>query len=204
MQKTSGMLLLGCIISLAFTSEAFAQRQGYRGSGGWRGMEVGRGNYWYGHRESTLPLYYRMSRPDVIRYEGRYYPYNYRRLDYNDGPVAGYAVYPSNYSGQYVSGAATNAMPTSSDAIVTMQLPSADAELWFDGTASPQRGALREFRTPAIEPGKKYSYELKARWTENGQVVERNRKVTFEAGQSVLVDFREPTAPTNSGPDIPK
>lgn len=94
-------------------------------------------------------------------------------------------------------------------ATVTIVVPTADAQLWFGETAMAQQGMVRVFRSPALEPGKNFSYTLRARWLEQGQAVERNRQVYVQAGQRVNVDFRDPSEnapapdalrPTNGAP----
>jgi uncharacterized protein (TIGR03000 family) len=65
----------------------------------------------------------------------------------------------------------------------------ADAELFFDGEATRQRGSEREFVTPPLEVGKGYHYNVVARWTSNGKPVEKKRRVPVKADARVRVDF---------------
>jgi len=79
--------------------------------------------------------------------------------------------------------------PTPTTALITVRLP-ADAKLMVDDLPTPQTGAVRQFVTPgALESGKTYHYTLKAEWMDNGQPVKRERKVDFQAGGQVNVDF---------------
>ena len=39
---------------------------------------------------------------------------------------------------------------------------------------------------------KEFSYDIRARWTENGQQVDRHRKVTFHAGDRLMVNLMAP------------
>jgi uncharacterized protein (TIGR03000 family) len=79
--------------------------------------------------------------------------------------------------------------PTPTTALITVRLP-ADAKLVVDDLPTPQTGPVRQFVTPgALEPGKTYHYTLKAEWMDNGQSVKRERKVDFQAGGQVNVDF---------------
>ena len=64
-----------------------------------------------------------------------------------------------------------------------------NAELWFNGTKTKQTGAEREFVSPALTPGKRYSYELKAQWTENGKTVEQTRTVHVQTNTWQRIDF---------------
>jgi len=79
--------------------------------------------------------------------------------------------------------------PTPTTALITVRVP-ADAKLMVDDTPTNETGPVRRFVTPgALEPGKTYHYNLKAEWMENGQPVTRQRKVDFQAGGQVNVDF---------------
>ena len=71
----------------------------------------------------------------------------------------------------------------------------ADAVLWFDGEATDQTGAEREFTTPELDPGKTYTYELKARWTLSGRPVEQCLQVEVRPDKTTTVSFgaRPPT-----------
>lgn len=64
-----------------------------------------------------------------------------------------------------------------------------NAELWVNGIRTKQTGAQREFVSPALTPGKSYSYELKAQWTENGKTVEETRTVHVQANSRQPIDF---------------
>ena len=54
------------------------------------------------------------------------------------------------------------------------------------------RGADRSFASPALTPGKTYTYEVKARWMEDGQPVEQTRRVKVEANRTSTVEFGQP------------
>lgn len=78
-------------------------------------------------------------------------------------------------------------MPGAS-AILTIRVP-ADAEIWFNGCSTTQGGTLRRFVTPVLADEGIQSYDVRARWTENGKVVERTRRVDVRAGDRLTVDF---------------
>jgi uncharacterized protein (TIGR03000 family) len=71
-----------------------------------------------------------------------------------------------------------------------------DAKIWFDDTATTTTGSIREFQSPALAPGSKYAYEVRARWYENGQEVTRTQRVPVTAGGHVRVAF--PALPTKA------
>ena len=86
---------------------------------------------------------------------------------------------------------------------VTVLVPAADAQVWFDNRATTQQGMERVFESPPLEPNQNFTYTIKARWTENGQAVNRERRVNVQAGQSVTVNLREKTG-ENVPPPLPR
>jgi uncharacterized protein (TIGR03000 family) len=70
-----------------------------------------------------------------------------------------------------------------------------NADLWLEGSKGKQTGPFRRFRTPPLEAGRWYGYELRARWLDGDKVVEQTRRVEIRAGGQTEVDFTRP-APT--------
>lgn len=83
--------------------------------------------------------------------------------------------------------------PISSDlrAHLRVRLPAA-ATLWFGTTPSSVLGPIREFQTPPLNPGIRYTYDLKASWNENGQPVIRTQRVEITAGEHLNVELSVP------------
>jgi uncharacterized protein (TIGR03000 family) len=50
-------------------------------------------------------------------------------------------------------------------------------------------GPVREFVSPVVAPGQSYSYLLRARWSQDGQVVEQTRLATVHANETTIVNF---------------
>lgn len=73
-------------------------------------------------------------------------------------------------------------------AYVVVKVP-ADAELWFDGKKTKATGTFRTFVTPKLETGRRYTYEVRARWREGDQEITRTRTARVEAGGEDEVDF---------------
>jgi uncharacterized protein (TIGR03000 family) len=78
--------------------------------------------------------------------------------------------------------------PAGNTAGVEVYVP-ANAEVWFDDLKTKQTGETRSFRSPALEPGRTYLYDVKARWVENGEEVVRSKTVRVQAGRTAHVDF---------------
>lgn len=77
-------------------------------------------------------------------------------------------------------------------AMVRVLLPDEQAEIWFDGNPTQQRGTDRKYMSGPMESTDgKYTYTVKARWMENGRAVEREKHVQVTPGQPVTVDFRQ-------------
>lgn len=95
---------------------------------------------------------------------------------------------------------------------ITVAVP-ADAELWFQGQKTTQKGALRQFQTPALKPGS-FTYEVKASWEDKGKKVQQTRTISVKAGDHLNVFFTQPetekvqpetiAAPSNSEPSKAK
>ena len=77
---------------------------------------------------------------------------------------------------------------TDNTARVEVRLP-ADAQLWFDGQPTAQKGADRSFRSPTLKPGDDYVYDVRARWDADGKPVDVTRHVTVHAGDHAVVDL---------------
>jgi len=75
------------------------------------------------------------------------------------------------------------------EALINVRVP-ARAQLWIgDEQVRTTSDTVRQFETPALEPGQVYSYTIRARWMENGQPVERTQKVKFRAGETANVNL---------------
>jgi uncharacterized protein (TIGR03000 family) len=198
-----GILLLGGAVVLATPALGRAQRYGGGGNygGAYSGGYVGGlGNgYRYAHYGYPHDQY-------------THYPYGFPYPYYNTSPYSGLSsTYDSGSSGSYggvaPSGAdgvtaaalsagsyqafyppATATTPANTHARVTVKAP-ADARVWFDGEPTTSTGPVRQFYSPPLTPGRRYSYEVRARWTENGREVTQTRQVDVTPGTSVEVNF---------------
>jgi uncharacterized protein (TIGR03000 family) len=81
--------------------------------------------------------------------------------------------------------------PSGGTAMVTLRVP-ADAEVWFNGDATTQRGESRQFASPPLTPGREFHYEVRARWTDGDRVVDQTRRVSVRADGRTDVDFTRP------------
>jgi uncharacterized protein (TIGR03000 family) len=81
-------------------------------------------------------------------------------------------------------------------AFIQVRVPAA-AEIWFDGDKTSQSGAVRDFVSPALQTGRSFTYEIRARWTDDsGKVIDKTKQVKVEAGKQSTADFLSPDAGT--------
>jgi uncharacterized protein (TIGR03000 family) len=76
-------------------------------------------------------------------------------------------------------------------AVLRVRVP-ADAEVWIADHRTAQRGAERIFLTPPLPDGRKLSYDLHARWIEDGKQVEQTRTIPVFPGDRLTIDFLTP------------
>jgi uncharacterized protein (TIGR03000 family) len=176
--------------------------RGYRGGygeGGYRGgyyrgglgLSIGALPYYTSSYYYTSPYYYTAPyyssynyTPPVVNYSPNYYV---------TPPATTTLVTPSALpSADDVSQAGYAEpiqAPTDARSHVEVVLPSADAEVLFNGNLTRQKGVDREFVSPPLTPGQTYHYTVEAHWMENGRQVAETRTVTVGAGQTATVDF---------------
>lgn len=180
MRKMMLILSLAGLAGLICAGDAFAQRRGYgNGWGNSPGISIGFGR---GGIYSSNGYY-----------GGRGYSPYYQSYGnaYQIAPSYYYAT-PSYYSAPQVRDSYyTVPVAVQQSAHVTVLLPAADAEVWFQNRATTQQGMQRSFESPPLEPNQTFTYTVKARWIDGGQTVNRERQVNVQAGQSITVSFRE-------------
>jgi len=87
--------------------------------------------------------------------------------------------------------------PAAAPAQLIVAVPSG-AEIWLEGAKTQKTGAVRTFESPPLTASLEYSYQVRARWIENGREVEQTRKVMVHAGEKVNVSFPPAQLPANS------
>jgi uncharacterized protein (TIGR03000 family) len=79
-------------------------------------------------------------------------------------------------------------VPDPNIATMSVRVP-ANAQIWFEGTKTGQTGSSRTFFSPSLEPGRDFTYEIRARWVEAGKEFDQTRQISVHAGETVNVDF---------------
>ncbi len=171
---------------------------GYHGGygyhhGGWGyglgGLYLGLGGYYPGYAYGRYPSYdlyaptynYYSVAPDTYYYGsdlGTYAP-----------PAV--AVPPADVQPGFVVPGTTTAPAATNSVMVTVDVP-ADARVWFNGTPTRQTGSERNFVSPPVEPGKTYTYTIRAQWNQDGKDVMQERSIDVQAGSHPVVNFFQP------------
>jgi uncharacterized protein (TIGR03000 family) len=212
MRRALLVLSLVGLTVLASAGAANAQPRGY--GVGW-GNSMGWGSGGYYPQAGYYGSYY--GGGGFSPYN-QVYGYGYSPYYYNTGP--NYMVNPASYYSQQAVMTPTRVVQSfysdparaQQSVAVTVVVPSATAQVWFENTLTTQQGTERLFQSPALEPGQNYTYTIKARWTANGKAVERDRQVNVQAGQRITVNFRDnpsetvpaPAATPSDQPPVPK
>src|SRR5207245_10829800 len=113
-------------------------------------------------------------------YGGYYYnqpSYNYGDPSYNYfQPSYGYvdSARPTPYYYPETSaGAGEDQDPNV--AMLQVRVPE-NAEIWFAGSKTNQTGPVRHFVSPSLQPGRTFTYEIRARWTDaSGRRLDRTK-----------------------------
>jgi uncharacterized protein (TIGR03000 family) len=118
-----------------------------------------------------------------------------RYVDYyarNTTPAAPSAAASGISQARYVDYYARN---TDNKARLHVRLP-ANAELWLNGQRMKGTGPERDFITPPLKEGTTYAYQVKARWTQDGQPSEDTIEVKVRANKAATVRLGTPTLAT--------
>lgn len=132
-------------------------------------FQAGSYGYWTNFSPGTYASYSGYGEPSSVVYSPFRYVEFYPPLFTTRAPVAG---------------TSSPNQPASVEVIAP-----ADAVIWFSGRRTKQTGTHRFYTSPVLEKGKRYHYEVKARWMEDGRIVEQTQRVPVSAGASVSVVF---------------
>jgi uncharacterized protein (TIGR03000 family) len=127
---------------------------------------------------------------------------------YADGSAArAYGSYleQGNLSSSYYPRFNSSSIPEPADdrAHVTIQSPT-DAQVTVQGTILNATGAVRSFDSPPLVPGKRYTYDVEARWREDGKEVSQALSVDVSARSRTELIFRPGAKPLVKGtPGMP-
>lgn len=161
--------------------------------------------YWpYAFSYYTYPYFYSYGYPgDYYGYPA--YGYGYQTYYYSEPNE----YYASSGDFDYGNSAAPReyvvSRPVLEVARMEVRLPDPDAMIVVDGKQMGGTGAVRQFKSPPIDPSQQYTYTVKAEWNANGKLVSEERRVQVQANNLSVVDFTKPSqAGPNLGPVVPE
>jgi uncharacterized protein (TIGR03000 family) len=210
----SSVVLLSVVALGLSASQAQAQRLGRGGRGGGWSVGVGPGGVYYGQggRYDGWGRGYSGDRfygdrwygdRSYGRYGDRYWSGSYPRTYYYSSPGVVHSspgvVYQDSYapSVTYVPSTTQShqsfypeTITDSSKAHIRVRLPDPNAEVWFNGSPTQQRGRDRLFHTPSLRSDSSNTYEIRARWQDDsGQMRDEKRVIEVQPGQESTVEF---------------
>jgi uncharacterized protein (TIGR03000 family) len=133
-----------------------------------------------------------------FRHAWDYYPYG--RFDYGLN-YYGTAPTTRSFSAYYPAEVWITASARADGAAYLAVHVPPGATLWVDGRRTAQTGAQRQFVSPPLESGRDYTYEIRARWTEDGRTVDQVHKVQVRANTKALVDMTRTAGPWADRPE---
>jgi len=230
--KAGVLSLLALSLVLMVPGASEAQRRGGRGGGGgggrsggnWNGGSWNGGNWNNGwNRGGWGGVSIGIGTPFYGGYYGGYgnrlgygynYPY-YGNYGYSNGYYDGSYTYSQPYydSSTYSQPAYANGqtsfysgnMTAPNSAGFTVRVPDPNAEVWFQNYRTQQTGPVRQFQSERLDPNSNYTFQVRARWMQNGQTMDQTRQVPARAGQNYMVDFSSesvPAAPSNRSTSV--
>jgi len=211
--RSVGVVLLAGVLALPGTVQA--GHGGGHGGGGHGGFShggygyggYGHGGYYHGGYGHGYYGHYGYGYyPGIYGYGwgGGYYPYSYSPYYYSAPVYTGIYSVPAytdvdvtppvvtnNPLPEEPNGIAPTSYTSANAALVEIRVP-ANADVWFEGDKTQQKGVDRLFTSPPLESGRKYTYDVKARWMDHGKPVEVQRHISVQAGRRTVADLRKP------------
>jgi uncharacterized protein (TIGR03000 family) len=172
---------------------------GYGLYGGYIGAYPYGGAGYYGYPNYYSYPYSTYSYPSTT-YGSTYYssPLIYSQSTPTAVPAATFTYAP----GTADSSASTTVSQTDTPADVTVVVPE-NAKLWFNDVPINTTGATREFQTPALTPGREYTYQVRATWMQNGREISQTQTLPVSAGSHARIVF-SPTSPVGTQGTMPQ
>jgi uncharacterized protein (TIGR03000 family) len=92
----------------------------------------------------------------------------------------------------YYPATQATALPRPMAPVVIDVVVPAEAELWIEGKKMGQTGDQRKFISPPLQAGRRFSYDFRIRFKDDGREQTRTRSLDVLAGGSYTVDFVNP------------
>jgi uncharacterized protein (TIGR03000 family) len=82
--------------------------------------------------------------------------------------------------------------PDANSAVMTVHMPSPDAELWVGGVKVPGRGMTREYTTAPLTEGERNTFTFITRWAQEGRAAQESVTVEVRPGDRLTVELDRP------------
>jgi uncharacterized protein (TIGR03000 family) len=110
--------------------------------------------------------------------------------NWNDGSYRSFYPPNQNANSQFNQQDDRRGSNQQGQAFIMVRVSAPDTQVWFDDHRTQQNGMERFFETPPLQSGT-YSYQIRAKWRENGKDMDKTRTVRVRPGQRVMVDFAQ-------------
>ena len=94
------------------------------------------------------------------------------------------------YSGESQINQPSNDRPNENQIALRVNVPDAVC-VWIEGQPTRQMGTERVYLSPPLEPGKTYTYTVRAAWMANGREMTEEKKQEGQPGQEVAINFTD-------------
>ena len=151
----------------------------------WYGSTYPRSSYYYspGYGYSYPSSTYYYSAPAVT--------YSYPSTTYQSAPATTYSAPAPSYGSSAIVGAssASSASRSRDTAHLRVHVPDPTAQVWVNDAPTQQRGMERVFETPPLSSDRTNTYEIRAKWLEDGRTMEQTRTVRLQPGAQEVINF---------------
>jgi uncharacterized protein (TIGR03000 family) len=111
-----------------------------------------------------------------------------------------YNITATRDEGVSTSDASMAHLSAMSSVIIDIVVPES-ADVYIQGRAMAETGALRRFVSPRLSPSFAYSYDIQAVWREGGHDMRQTKRLVMRAGEYEKVTFM-PTSGTPASPTL--
>jgi uncharacterized protein (TIGR03000 family) len=181
------------VLGALLVSEPAAAQQGfyqYGRSGAWGPYT--NGTYYpgtYSGFDYATPGYYSTPNFDNVQ--------NFSRRRVMTGYQPNYSPWIAQEYGNFGMIGGADGSTVNQPALINITVPT-NAQISFEGKETVQKGAFRQFITPALTSGQDFNYTIEVSWSENGTEVSRSRNVTVHAGDIINLSFNSGSTSVNN------
>ncbi len=150
-----------------------------------------RAQHWLAYYPGGVVDWYFGPYPFVYPWPNTHWPSANSYFTYGVGEGTYKVYYPTtDPNGKYYFSTPKAGIPyEETTARIEVKVPTADADIWFEGVRTTRGGTTRLFRSPPLAAGRNYKYDVLALWNQDGREVTQKKTISVRAGDRVGVDF---------------